>query len=208
MQPKEIPLLMAGELVRAVLEGRKTETRRPLKPQPELAIMPDLVRQARTAAMDVGLVPTIGEVPRWCWNGCFFEPWPNAVVPANPFGWYWGSSVRLWVRETWCGGQHGMSYQYRADWPDHDFGPRWRPSIHMPRAACRLVLPLAEVRVERLQDITEEGARAEGCPDVWTFANLWGAIYKNWSMNPWVWVLRWNADEILTGEAAAPGRVA
>lgn len=206
---KEIPLLMAGELVRSTLAGRKTETRRPIK-------------QAIEHGVPANAVCATGP-GRWVsWWGRGSQAHYDAMTKSHygpgdgwtcPLG---APGDRLWVRETWCGGQHGTSYQYRADWPNHDFGPKWRPSIHMPRAACRLVLPLVEVRVEQLQDITEVAARAEGFADdlapIACFHEVWNSIYGKqdglrWGDNPWVWVLRWNADEILTGEAAAPRRM-
>jgi hypothetical protein len=92
---------------------------------------------------------------------------------------------------------------------------RWHPSIHMPRWACRLVLPLVSVRVERVQDITEEDAKAEGLRRTesgWTdgangydatsarmaFRELWESIYgeASWDANPWVWVAEWKDIEV------------
>jgi len=168
---REHPLLMKGPLVRATLEGRKTQTRRPLRNQPSIGY--DLVRVC--------------------------GPWAEFENDAHPLAKYSAKSPlgetgdRLWVRETWgigarpCpieGGREGI--EYRADegflqddislLPLHSVEPPdghtldeyckrgWRPSIHMPRWACRLVLPLVSVRVERVQDITEEDARAEGVP--------------------------------------------
>lgn len=131
----------------------------------------------------------------------------------------------LYVRETW---QYGgpldgndqviepMRYYYAADgdpftcWLNDDGtyheGMKWRPSIHMPREAARIFLRVTDVRVERLQEITDKGARAEGCGDLdviyyngWLrceFAELWDSTIKpaereiyGWAANPWVWVI-------------------
>lgn len=136
---------------------------------------------------------------------------------------------RLWVREAWgmsyidivptgrpfiAGGTWGSPSRplrracavFKADGPMPDDSPyetaRWCPSIHMPRWACRTVLEITEVRVERLQEITEEDAKAEGCKPhppsgldgrVYRrpFECLWGSINGagSWDLNPWVWVI-------------------
>ena len=112
---------------------------------------------------------------------------------------------RLWVRETWAPSLVEGAI-YRATSKANPI--RWAPSIHMPRWACRLVLEVLTVRVERLQDITEEGAKAEGVSLDWYhrdaghgyyesyrdgFECLWNSIYGKrpglaWEDNPWVWV--------------------
>jgi hypothetical protein len=120
----------------------------------------------------------------------------------------------LWVRETWANtwtpdGQEG--YVYKADGEPSRFpywgnekqckDEVWIPSIHMPRIAARILLKVTDIRAERLQDITEDEARKEGCfmpsykdgkligDSVTLFKILWDSIYKNWSENPWVWVI-------------------
>ena len=156
---REHPLLMKGPLVRATLEGRKTQTRRPLRNQPPIGL---------------GLV-------RVCGPWAEFE---NDVPPLKKFstkGPLGQTGDRLWVRETFRVDHNlsrdgypqvvylagGFSVARTAPagmrgYPDPQ--DKWTPSIHMPRWACRLVLPLVSVRVERVQDITEEDARAEGVP--------------------------------------------
>jgi hypothetical protein len=103
----------------------------------------------------------------------------------------------------------------RFDESKEDRGFSWRPMIHMPRWACRLVLPLVSVRVERVQSITETDARAEGLrrtENGWTdgatgydvtsaraaFQELWASIYgqEAWDSNPWVWVAEWKEIEV------------
>ena len=166
---REHPLLMQGPLVRATLEGRKTQTRRPL---PDVFNSPpDLI---------YGWLPP-GE---WKLFGATMERWGaqwRGTYPSQvlcPLG---RAGDRLWVRETW---QHFQNTGQRAaDFPEYQRFPancfyradesnprtkplsgKWRPSLLLPRWACRLVLPLVSVRVARVQDITEEDAIAEGVP--------------------------------------------
>jgi len=132
---------------------------------------------------------------------------------------------RLWVRETWCLASaesettppdlrpmRGSRWcYYYATEPDveHEEGDNrspWRPSIHMPRWACRLVLPLVSVRVERLRDITEAGAKAEGVEPIGGsyregFRAVWESIYGSWDLNPWIWVAEWDHIEVASAEA-------
>jgi len=231
LQTEEQPLLMSGDLVRATLARLKTETRRPIK---QANGGGDGVPAAAVGATGPG---------RWVawWGGGAMTNYV-AMTKRHyrpdqgwccPFG---GAGDRLWVRETiqpmerMSDGVDGVRYvadeafvpiantrEASDGWlvAYHYRGKRGAviPSIHMPRWACRLVLPLAEVRVERLQDITEEGAMAEGFENRTRFFAAWDGIYGkqpglSWDHSPWVWVLRWNAAEILTGEAAAPGRAA
>ena len=133
----ERPILFSGPMVRAILEGRKTMTRRVIKLQPTGAA--DV--QYRVAAAVT--MPVSGR---------------QQVCPYGRVG------DHLWVRETWA--PHawpptGPSYQYAAD-DQYPAPERWRPSIHMPRAASRITLEVLNVRVERLHDISEEDAKAEG----------------------------------------------
>lgn len=115
---------------------------------------------------------------------------------------------KLWVRETWMDllgtgierktGDHGR-YAYAADTPPGSYGDdqrkayglSWRPSIHMPRAASRITLEVTGVRVERLGDVSESDARAEGVQSVAEFKELWASINgpSSWDANPWVWVV-------------------
>jgi len=204
---KEKPIIFSGPMVRAILEGRKTQTRRVIKPQPR----------------------AIGGKDLWEFNGGFFvgdddmrshlfHDWYGN--DKCPYGGVYGdgSSDVLWVRETFTLTQFNEPV-YRADardkrgnrWNsiepgDPDKEVIWKPSIHMPRWASRISLPLTAVRVERLQDISNNDALAEGTPDLRTiennwelrdcFAHLWNSINgkkpgRTWEDNPWVWVLEW-----------------
>ena len=203
---REHPLLMKGPLVRATLEGRKTQTRRPVIPQPD----DDIVDVKYDAIADLWL----GNTPEDNDLG-YTSSWAERC----PLG---KAGDRLWVRETWTAAMHEPKGPddclYRADdnrGVEDLAEAKWTPSIHMPRWACRLVLPLASVRVERVQDITEDDARAEGLrrtENGWTdgatgydvtsaraaFQELWASIYgeASWDANPWVWVAEWDHAEV------------
>ncbi|HEU5276806.1 MAG TPA: hypothetical protein VFU97_24330 [Xanthobacteraceae bacterium] len=130
---------------------------------------------------------------------------------------YGRAGDRLWVRETWDappGTDDRREVAYRADYERDPEGARWRPAIHMPRWASRITLDVLEIRVERLHDITEEDAKAEGVKpfaydpggDCWTdgkhrtaFSFLWNEINgwnpNSWDSNPWVWVVSFRRVE-------------
>lgn len=172
-------MLFNGPMVRAILDGRKTQTRRVVR------------------------------MPHGYW-----ETSPNGLVPA-PVGCPFGKpGDRLWARETWAPHSDYPDANravYRADPGSEYDAERWRPSIHMPRWACRLVLEITDVRVERLHAISEADCAAEGvtrdtepcdhtrrsCADVGclgptyrsSFAELWTSTGGDWSTNPWVWVI-------------------
>jgi len=224
--------MMSGPLVCATLEGAKleyaraypakTQTRRPIKrenkPDPGCEWAECLCRE-----IDPSDTPCCTCAARF----------PGLAVAGD----------RLWVRETFAivhpcrDAETGMIDDimtprdipkesadgfwvpwYRANWKGDDGddrGFRWLPSIHMPRWASRIVLPLVKVRVERVQDITEEDAKAEGLrrtENGWTdgangydatsarmaFRELWESIYgeASWDENPWVWVAEWKEIEV------------
>lgn len=190
------PILFHGAMVRAVLAGRKTQTRR-LVNRPARASA-----QSFSDGMKYAKEHGLAGVQK---NG-----------PCDGVEWYCKCPYGvpgdlLWVRETWRETSSAMMADgsipsqparcvYRADRPWD--GP-WRPSIHMPRWASRITLLVAGVRVERVQDITEADARAEGLepgpgPDGMTTAKtefwlLWDRMYSargfGWQANPWVWVV-------------------
>lgn len=149
---KERPILFSGEMVRAILDGRKTQTRRVVKtqpPGPEYQMTTLMASTAKDERKRTGM-----------------HSW--AVVEGNsiirdygdyfrcPYG-YPGD--RLWVRETFCD-NGGSEYEYKAT--SHSQAGVWSPSIHMPRQASRITLEVVRVRTQRLQEITEEDAQAEG----------------------------------------------
>ena len=186
MTTKERPILFSGEMVRAILDGRKTQTRRVVKPQPK----PSSFKSDEELSW------------RQAWN-----------LPKCPYG---VPGDRLWVRETievLSFGAGTAQIQYRADGSTRIIGDRKLPdrlgsipSIHVPRQASRITLEVTDVRVERLQDISEEDAQAEGIhqPAIgnisvaqkmgvcrYGFANVWESINgeESWDANPWVWVV-------------------
>jgi len=142
MKMNEKPILFSGAMVRAIMAGKKTQTRRVMRPQPEFN---DKFWRYKYAFWSSGIT----RVP--------VAP-AHSLYNASPYG---GPGDSLWVRETWY--PHGF---YRATF-DGDFHAKWRPSIFMPRWASRLDLSVLEVRVERLQSISREDARAEGVSNVW-----------------------------------------
>lgn len=179
----ERPILFSAPMVLALLDGTKTQTRR-------IANKP--VRHP-----DLGNIYTPGAL--------VLEREPQHVIErACPYG---QPGDRLWVRETWAPMTNGFAYGADPVWNASPDG-KWRPSIHMPRAACRLELEITGVRVERLQDISESDALAEGTPsdlmpidvsrmpypssiEAGKYAALWEQINGpgSWDANPWVWVV-------------------
>jgi hypothetical protein len=195
------PILFSGPMVRAILEGRKTQTRR---------IFPH-----RTVERPDGFVDV--------YRGADIDSWIGTFRPGGMFTSPYGEpGDRLWVRETWLLFEHsdvGTTIVYEADgardsWYDEDIPYGWNPpkqgmrggrvpGIHMPRWASRITLEVTSVRVERLQAITDADARAEGVMSrledlalplhhVVAFAGLWDEINgkrASWESNPWVWVV-------------------
>lgn len=191
---KERPVIFNGEMVRAILDGRKTQTRRVMKPQPEPCYRGGHWWPSNT-------FKTMLHIEEQMQNGA--GGWGGLAGDACPFG---QVGDRLWVRETWA--EAGASAPdltlYRSNYPAHvpagyENVPeaediRWRPSIHMPRWASRITLEITGVRVERLQDISEADAIAEGGTkhfNIDWFGPLWASIYgvDSWNANPWVWVI-------------------
>ncbi len=207
---KERGMIFNGEMVRAILDGRKTQTRRIMKPQPE-----PCPRGGHWWPSNA--FKTMLHVEDEMQNGK--GGWGGLVGDACPFG---DVGDRIWVRETWA--EAGASAPdlklYRANYPEHvpsiyeNVPPaeeiRWTPSIHMPRWASRILLEITGVRVERLNSISDADAKAEGCcygrgggiPDFAVnpadhFPTLWASIYgeESWKANPWVWVIEFKRVE-------------
>ena len=218
-------MIFNGEMVRAILEDRKTQTRRIMKVQPVL-------NGSFYEVYGAGWVQRMKSVPAI----------PGHSLASNcPFGLV---GDRIWVRETWQAIHdsvdefghveertyapsilkekdrywHTVYAEHFGDESREDRGFPWRPAIHMPRWASRITLEITSVRVERLNDINERDARAEGIidggclncgepepcgcvnpqPDATdAFAYLWQSIYgqENWDANPWVWVIAFKRIE-------------
>lgn len=212
---KERPILFSAPMVRAILDGRKTMTRRVIKKQP-LDILPMNVPN------------------QWCALDEWGEDGNKGSIRACRFG---VPGDQLWVRETFgifdrAGNERAIAYKADGDdgpatWVEvpkdkyfkDDYFPadeRWRPSIHMPRWASRITLEITDVRVERVQEITEKDSALEGtleCDGLFdeaeycrltkemgdamgdltpAFRQLWDSINGKthpWESNPWVWVI-------------------
>ncbi|WP_425503139.1 hypothetical protein [Phytobacter ursingii] len=206
---KERPMIFNAEMVRAILDGRKTQTRRIMKVQPESSELGLSRIIDSSVAKEVGMY--FWSQADACGVKRRSKPFPC------PFG---AVGERIWVRETWseAGASAPELKLYRANYPEHvpshyeNVPPvdeiRWTPSIHMPRWASRITLEITGVRVERLNSISNESARAEGYPadreadggdsDPWLwFRDLWDGIYPEQSFkhNPWVWVITFQRVE-------------
>ena len=225
------PILFNTEMVKAILEGRKTVTRRLVKPQPDekhnyrLGFVSD-----STNKKDIGKF------------GFGIDEFGGSIQHAKP---PFKKGDYLYVRETWCKGaidcgeeadgrdvlyvsqcEGEDDYILKAHALHENVGIEdvvWKPSIHMPKEAARIFLKVTAVRVELLQDITEEQATKEGCQagfheykgaiwgqedaDEWTavevFGELWNSTIKKadldkygWDANPWVWVIEFDRIEV------------
>lgn len=223
----ERPILFSGPMVRALLDGRKTQTRRIVKPQPSdyrpETIAPQQLR-GEPPKHDRPYFDAYNGGPHWCWWDQYDRQGRDWIK--CPYG---VPGDTLWVRETWGlndwkhGGRNpipktrpgdlyadALTYRATEDDPEILQEMPFRPSIHMPRWASRLTLTITEVRVERLQDISEADAMAEGaapCANgVWfdrspalagsdargAYYCLWESINRKkapWAANPWVWAV-------------------
>jgi hypothetical protein len=184
---KEHPILFNQEMVKAILEGRKSQTRRVVKPQPIKPIIEHLVDNTWS-----------------CSNSKKFDEQVKFI--RCPYG-YVGEL--LWVRETFCNDcpsasePSGVCYKAnRENQPASDFCTKWKPSIFMPRWASRITLEITDIKVQRLWEITDDDAKAEGIginePLVFSdsykdsYAWLWDKINGKkhpWILNEFVWVI-------------------
>jgi hypothetical protein len=222
---KERPILFSGAMVRALLDGRKTQTRRVIKDQKIGENYSHTLTDGRVHLEWLG-TPS-------CGAGVWDVPEHSSQV-ASPYG---VIGDRLWVREAWRVGKphdetpprdilppliergQGVTVLYEAGgwrsigpdgrveptYPDNELMPNWagkrRPSMFMPRALSRITLEVTGVRVERLQDISEQDATVEGVsieadgdpiyPYTYAFAKLWEQLNGkgSWLADPWVWVV-------------------
>ena len=181
------PILFNTEMVRAILDDRKSVTRRVVKPG-HLRVLDSQYHKKRPEVPDKTLLEKL------------------CLPPYQP-------GDTLWVRETW-NGDWCDHYIYKADGGSakaagYAAEPKWRPSIHMPREAARLFLRVKEVSVEKLREISALSAMDEGVTDWNDFVRLWNTTIKSadlplygWDANPWVWVIefeRIGKDEALGG---------
>lgn len=176
------PILFNTEMVRALLEGRKTVTRRVVKPQP---VLDGHLWKLGGAAWSDSVLSAPVMLGHSLYNRAPYQP-----------------GDVLWVRETWTRTEAG-TIMYRSDSED-TVCDRWRPSIHMPREVARIFLRVTGVRCERLQELTLKDAEMEGMdlrgPMFTKFVEVWNkTVQRNpnkfkrypyyWEDNPWVWVI-------------------
>lgn len=216
MSNKKRPINFSAPMVRALLAGEKTQTRRVVKPQPPHGHFFHGVCICSTHRNEEG---------KAVWAADEISPFlrrnPHRV--RSPYG---QPGDRLWVRETWMYGQGSVPI-YRADTPTKPEGQAWRSSTNIPRAASRITLEVTGVRVERLQDISESDCWAEGIEEVMydfddaaqiDMANRLGCCIDDvkplyalwwerehgkgsWDANPWVWVVEHKRIAQEEGEA-------
>lgn len=212
------PILFNTEMVRAILDGRKTCTRRLVKPQPKSKLCYTF------AGSDSDTWGYPNRTAHEIWGEEFKIP--NDITEEE-LSKRWNPPYHtddiLYVRETWCGlpvneagHMRGHTiYYYKADGELRPKGWRgtWHPSIHMPKEASRIWLKVTDVRVERLQEITSEQICREGVeveyPHVlngeekrYAFSRLWDSTIKKsdldrygWNASPWVWVIEFERCE-------------
>ncbi len=198
------PILFSTTMVLALMEDRKTQTRRIIKPQP---IDNTEVDGNFFTGNHSGFVKVDGHIN---WRQQFTDEYS----PYQP-------GDILWVRESWC--RFGNEYCFKIKNQQGDVKPlKWKPSIHMPKAACRLFLEVTEAKLERLQEISEDDAMSEGIEKYglgyksyeiihsgphkgtphphsaisnrkasFSFKELWESINgpDSWNINPWVWTI-------------------
>jgi len=207
---RERPIIFSSEMIRAILKEKKTQTRRPIKPQPH----PEAFSINHHRHIEKGDYVT------------WINPFGEAICP------YGKPGDRLWVKETWRiisldGLLQARKVEYKADrkmkefyhdsmfnihesgdWPPSAWGYgdsfkdiRWCSPFFMPRWASRITLEIINIRIERLQEIDPMDALHEGCHIDWSIENcpekqfqrVWDSIYAKkgfgWDKNPWVWVI-------------------
>lgn len=203
------PILFKTEMVRAILDGRKSCTRRIVKPQQLVGLLPDKckngVPEEFLKEKKLMFKPYCNMTDIELINTAYKAPYQRGDI--------------LYVRETWCKGLE--RYIYRADYSDtekfyrdgKEIEMKWHPSLHMPKDAARIFLRVTNVRVERLQEITtnqieQEGVETEyphvlnGEEKKYAFQNLWNSTIKKsdldrygWDANPYVWVIEFERCE-------------
>ena len=215
------PILFNTEMVRAILDGRKTQTRRIVKQK-----YGNTVFEMKTDKYGTRLIEIEEDVEGITYgereDGTTWRRIRPYIEPKPPY-------IRgdiLWVRETWNGVKTGnpkigyhTSYWYKADDQSENPDNLWRPSIHMPKEAARIFLRVVNIRAEQLQRITKEDALAEGADEIesWgcrggfikladytisNYAKIWDKTVPKadlprygWAANPWVWVIEFERIE-------------
>lgn len=205
-----LPILFNGDMVRAILDGRKTVTRRLIKPKQLIGILPDKCKN--------GMPEKFLKEKKYMFKPyCDMTDTELIKTSYNPP--YQPGDI-LYVRETWSEGYEEGTYIYRASdklagLPTFKESSKliYHPSIHMPKEVARIWLKVTDVRVELLQEITSEQIGREGVeveyPHVlngeekrYAFSTLWNSTVKKsdldrygWNANPWVWVIEFERCE-------------
>ncbi|HHZ9906173.1 hypothetical protein [Escherichia coli] len=213
---KERGMIFNGEMVRAILDGRKTQTRRPVKfPVLDKNLGCELAGNELAGELSAGnylnsafgkpgdrvwVRETWGVVSHELDEDGRIQPWtpnrPATAIHEMPFGngYYSGHAIYAADGDFTWGDDDGYE----------DDRSCWRPSIHMPKAASRILLEITDVRVERLRSMSQDDARAEGVIAAsgpmeagLAFRELWDSIYgeESWKANPWVWVIEFKRVE-------------
>lgn len=213
---KERGMIFNGEMVRAILDGRKTQTRRPVKfPVLDKNLGCELAGNELAGELSAGnyLNSAFGKPGDRVWvremwgvvsheldEDGRIQPWtpnrPATAIHEMPFGngYYSGHAIYAADGDFTWGDDDGYE----------DGRSCWRPSIHMPKAASRILLEITDVRVERLRSMSQDDARAEGVIAAsgpmeagLAFRELWDSIYgeESWKANPWVWVIEFKRVE-------------
>lgn len=200
---KARPILFSTPMVQALLAGRKTQTRRAVKPQPVIHPPGDASMCGHRGSVDY----LLKEIAPQYW--CPYGKIGDLLYVREGFVWkiMWSSGavkgrmVELNKSEPFI--------VYRADLAHPELTKPWKPSIHMPRKDSRLTLEIKDIRVERLQDCSEADATAEGSEPGRPYGTIWKQINgeESWNSNPWVWVIEFkvhkcNVDEFMKGKAA------
>lgn len=214
---RELPILFNTEMVRAILDGRKSCTRRIVKPQPKSRLCYTF------AGSDCGTWGYPSKTAHESWGDKYRLP---DGITDEELKRRWKPPYRvddiLYVRETWSEGYEDGTYIYRAcdklaDLPTFKESSKliYHPSIHMPKEAARIWLKVTDVRVERLQEVSAESALAEGADKyihtnggldenmtITSFIGIWNSTIKKsdldsygWSANPWVWFIEFERCE-------------
>lgn len=197
----EKPILFRTAMVKAILDGRKTQTRRVIKPQLSWCAGWDPPCWVYQRPKDCFVTEKNGRpYTESIYTNSLTPNWLEKIARWSPYGQRGGT---LWVRETFARNPYYPSmdqpeFFYRAD-GKHESDGTWKPSIFMPRVACRIRLLIKRIRVERLQDISEADATAEGVQGLEVyptqrgiFQRVWeGGTGKKypWASNPWVWAI-------------------
>ena len=178
---KEHPILFSAPMVKALLEGRKTQTRRPLKPQPENCQVRQEIGDTRCPFGSVG-----------------DRLWVRETYKIMAVSAYSGCvSVEMTINPT----NENEIAVYKYGWNGSMDGIKWKPSTFMPRWASRIQLEITDINIQRLQNITEVQAKSEGvntlcCSENYrdAFRRTWDWLHKpfglaGWDTNPWVWTI-------------------